>query len=84
MAWAHKGRSYISAQLWKDHAPFDGLDEIDTILVTVFTRKLKLFLNRYPLNVLVISSRPYTNFMPLSRFTVLQLKPLTKEQALLA
>ncbi|QHQ61472.1 NACHT domain-containing protein [Anaerocolumna sedimenticola] len=61
---------------------FDGLDEIGSTYAKQFERELEVFTDKYPENCFVISSRPYQSFISYSRFTVLQLKPFSKMQAL--
>jgi hypothetical protein len=61
---------------------FDGLDEIGSAYAKQFERELETFTDKYPENCFVISSRPYQTFISYSRFTVLQLKPFSKMQAL--
>lgn len=61
---------------------FDGLDEIRTTIIGNFTKEMNGFLDRYPDNSTVLSSRPYSNFLSFSRSTVLNLQPFTKNQAL--
>lgn len=61
---------------------FDGLDEIGSTYAKHFERDLEAFTDKYPNNNYIISSRPYQSFISYSRFTVLQLMPFTKEQAL--
>ncbi|KOA21178.1 NACHT domain protein [Clostridium homopropionicum DSM 5847] len=61
---------------------FDGLDEIGSAYAKRFERELEVFTDKYPENCFVISSRPYQSFISYSRFTVLQLKPFSKIQAL--
>lgn len=60
---------------------FDGLDEIGTYHGKRFELDLEEFTDKYPDNCFVISSRPYQSFISYSRFTVLQLKPFSKLQA---
>ncbi len=62
---------------------FDGLDEIGSSSAKRFERDLEYFTDMYPNNFFVISSRPYQSFVSYSRFTVLQLKPFSKKQALM-
>lgn len=62
---------------------FDGLDEIGSTFAQRFERHLEDFTDKYPDNCYVISSRPYQTFISYSRFTVLQLKPFSKKQALM-
>lgn len=61
---------------------FDGLDEVGSASAKRFERDLESFTDMYPNNFFVISSRPYQSFVSYSRFTVLQLKPFSKMQAL--
>jgi hypothetical protein len=61
---------------------FDGLDEIGSAYAKLFERELEAFTGKYPENCFVISSRPYQSFISYSRFTVLQLTPFSKIQAL--
>ena len=60
----------------------DGLDEIVTKNAAAFEQKLEAFTDRYPNNQYVISSRPHRIYSAYPRFTSLQIRPLTKEQAL--
>ena len=62
---------------------FDGLDEIGSTYAKQFERELETFTDKYPENCFVISSRPYQTFISYSRFTVLQLRPFSKQQALM-
>ncbi len=62
---------------------FDGLDEINSTYARQFERELENFTDSYSENCYVISSRPYQTFVSYSRFTVLQLQPFSKQQALL-
>lgn len=62
---------------------FDGLDEIGSTYAKRFERELEIFTDKYPDNCFVISSRPYQNFISYSRFTVLQLRTFSKQQALM-
>ena len=61
---------------------FDGLDEIPTSSLAIFTKQLNAFIDRYTTNTYIISSRPYSNFQSFTRFMVLRLQPFTKRQAL--
>lgn len=61
---------------------FDGLDEIGSAYAKRFEHELETFTDKYPENFFIISSRPYQSFISYSRFTVLQLKPFSKVQAL--
>lgn len=82
--WPELSTSGLTALLSSGKALllFDGLDEISSKDLTVFTRQLNAFLDRFDSNAFVISSRPYSNFQSFTRFTVLQLQPFTKDQAL--
>lgn len=62
---------------------FDGLDEIGSTFANLFERELEVFTDKYPENYYVISSRPYQTFISYSRFTVLDLNPFSKKQALM-
>lgn len=61
---------------------FDGLDEIHASLLSAFTKQMNGFIDRYYMNSFIISSRPYTNFQSFTRFSVLELQPFSKAQAL--
>lgn len=61
---------------------FDGLDEIKSDYRKKFEHDLDIFADKYTDNMFVISSRPTGSFVSLNRFTVLDLCPFTKEQAL--
>lgn len=61
---------------------FDGLDEIKSDYRKKFEHDLDIFADKYTKNMFVISSRPTGAFVSLHRFTVLDLCPFTKEQAL--
>ena len=61
---------------------FDGLDEIDSSLNGRFERAIEEFTDTYPKNSYVISSRPYQDFVSFSRFTVLKIRPFTREQSI--
>lgn len=61
---------------------FDGLDEIKSDYRKAFEQQLDKFADKFTENMFVISSRPIGTFISLHRFTVLDLCPFTKEQAL--
>ena len=61
---------------------FDGLDEISTRFASLFERYLESFIDQYPTNQFIISSRPYRSFVSYNRFSVLSVRPFTKLQAL--
>lgn len=60
---------------------FDGLDEIGMGHTKDFEQALEAFADRYPDNFLVISSRPCQAFISYSRFSVMQLQPFSRDQA---
>ena len=59
----------------------DGLDEVSYQNMVVFDRLLEKFITENPNNQIVMSSRPYTDFVSYKRFTVLKMLPLRKEQS---
>ena len=61
---------------------FDGMDEISSAYRGRFESRLSKFVDAYSNNVIVVSARPYSDFVSLSRFTVMQLMPFNKNQAL--
>ena len=61
---------------------FDGLDEIHSDVRKLFEKKLDIFADKYSNNMFVISSRPAMSFVAFNRFTVFELQPFTKSQAL--
>jgi hypothetical protein len=61
---------------------FDGLDEINTTCRKQFEHDLELFADKYSKNMFIISSRPFGSFLSFSRFTILNLSPFNKKQAL--
>ena len=60
----------------------DGCDEITSEKKTDFLRELESFCNKYEKNYYIVSSRPYSEFIEFQRFTVLEVCPFTKTQAL--
>jgi len=60
----------------------DGLDEVGTKQADAFEKKLEEFIDRFPNNQYVVSSRPHRTFSAYSRFTILKVRPFTKDQAL--
>lgn len=60
----------------------DGLDEVGTKQADAFEKKLEEFIDRFPDNQYVVSSRPHRTFSSYSRFTILKIRPFTKDQAL--
>ena len=61
---------------------FDGLDEIHSAYFGKYVSVLESFIDRFPKNKYVISSRPIGSFVSFTRFIVLHLEPFTKLQAL--
>lgn len=61
---------------------FDGLDEVSIASRTDFESKLDAFTDAFSNNVFVLSSRPFNAFIYLNRFSVLQLRPFSRDQAL--
>ncbi|MBR0219490.1 MAG: NACHT domain-containing protein [Clostridia bacterium] len=60
----------------------DGYDEIHTDKREVFFRRFEEFCDRYNENYYIISSRPFSNFIEMQRFTVLETCPFTEQQAI--
>ena len=60
----------------------DGLDEIRSNDLDYFHRQLDAIIDRYPENQYVMSTRRYSSFVELSRFTLMYILPFTDEQAL--
>ena len=60
----------------------DGMDEIKSRYLTQFEKELSDLADRYPENNFILSSRPISDFIALSKFDVYELAPFTKEQAL--
>lgn len=61
---------------------FDGMDEINSISEQLFQSELEKLTEQFPKNIFVISSRPYKQFISLSKFYELHLQPFSKAQAL--
>ncbi len=59
----------------------DGLDEVKQELADKTIEAIQTFCQKYPDNPCIITSRPRQNLMPLETFTVVQSKPLRREQA---
>lgn len=59
----------------------DGYDEIVTNKRDMFFKQITDFSDKYSTNFYIISSRPYSNFVELQRFTVLEIIALSKKQA---
>ena len=60
----------------------DGVDEIKTELVDAFKNSLDRFIDCFPHARIIMSSRPFEDFVEYSSFYVFELLPFTKEQAL--
>lgn len=60
----------------------DGLDEIQSSARDSFDTDLEAFIKSYPGNMIVITSRPIYNFITYSKFSIFDIEPLTKSQAL--
>lgn len=60
----------------------DGLDEIHSSCAGQYERALDDFVDAYPDNMYIISSRPFISFASYARFTILHLQPFNKSQAL--
>lgn len=61
---------------------FDGLDEIKASDMGSFLRELDALIDRYPKNQYVMSTRRFSSFVELSRFTILFIMPFSNAQAL--
>ena len=60
----------------------DGLDEINSAYATTFEKYLDKFIDMFPQNIFIISSRRYHDFIEYQHFTILDVLPFRKEQAL--
>lgn len=60
----------------------DGYDEILSEKRNGFFKKFDAFCDSYSQNYFIVSSRPYSEFIELQRFTVLSTCPFEKKQAL--
>ena len=58
------------------------MDEIKSWYLTQFEKELSDLADRYPENNFILSSRPISDFIALSKFDVYELAPFSKEQAL--
>ena len=61
---------------------FDGLDEIKSENCMHFYKEMETLADSYPEASYIVSSRPTMNFRGLSRFTVYDLQPFSKDQAI--
>lgn len=60
----------------------DGLDEIQSSVRDSFDTDLEAFIKSYPGNMIIITSRPVNTFIAYSKFSIFDIEPLTKPQAL--
>ena len=60
---------------------FDGLDEINPSYRGQFETRFDMFADANAHNMMIISSRPFSDFLNLKRFAVMHLMPLTLEKA---
>ena len=60
----------------------DGLDELGSAFQADFETALDRFIDSYPDNQYVMSSRPFTDFISFGRFTIWHLSSFSNEQAL--
>lgn len=60
----------------------DGLDEIQSSARDSFNTDLEAFVKSHPGNMIIITSRPIYNFITYSKFSIFDIEPLTKSQAL--
>lgn len=61
---------------------FDGMDEINSSYRGQFETRFDLFADANSKNLMIISSRPFSDFLNLKRFSVMMLRPFTKDKAL--
>lgn len=61
----------------------DGLDEIPSSSRSSFDQDLEAFIKSYPGNMIVITSRPIYDFIAYSKFSIFDIEPLSKSQAIL-
>ena len=61
---------------------FDGLDEIQSNIRGNFDTDLDAFIKSYPGNSIFITSRPVHNFVSFAKFSLFDIRPLTRKQAL--
>lgn len=60
----------------------DGLDEIASSLRENFDNSLDSFIKAYPGNSVIITSRPVYSFVSYSKFSIFEIQPLNKQQAI--
>ena len=61
---------------------FDGMDEINSSYRGQFETRFDLFADANSKNMMIISSRPFSDFLNLKRFSVMMLRPFTRDKAL--
>lgn len=61
---------------------FDGYDEMSADKKDLFFKKLDYFCDQYSKNYFIITSRPCSDFVEFQRFTLLDVSPFSKEQAI--
>lgn len=60
----------------------DGMDEIQSSIRDSFNQDLEAFIKSYPDNTIIMTSRPINQFVSYTKFSVFDIKPLTKPQAI--
>lgn len=60
----------------------DGLDEIQSESRDSFNQDLEAFIKSYPGNSIIMTSRPIYSFISYSKFSLFDIQPLTKQQAI--
>ena len=61
---------------------FDGIDEVKSDQILPLVQEIEKFSNRYSQSYFALSSRPFQQFVALSKFSELELQPFNKTQAL--
>ena len=61
---------------------FDGMDEINSSYRGQFETRFDLFADANSKSMMIISSRPFSDFLNLKRFSVMMLRPFTRDKAL--
>ena len=77
-----KDQFEYSLQLGKYLFLFDGFDEVKSSLAKETAEAIQMFSAKYPQNSYIVTSRPRTETSPLETFTVMDLMPLNKTQAI--
>lgn len=60
----------------------DGLDEIKSSDTNLFLKQLEVLIDQYPDNQIVMSTRRFSSFIELSRFSIMEMKTFTRKQSL--